>query len=196
MAAKRRTKVEMAAERHVAAVRLAERLANMLASAPSEGDGTLAAPAFIHDERLKPALIVWRELAPHLERSGRLHAIDRDMFAALCYWRAEWIAGVDDIAVNGYAIMGKSTTGAPRPWTNPSVDRRDTAWAQMVALSAKFGLTPLDRIALNRASKTGDLDDADLFDGTAKKEPKHSEDTVVPGKWDDLDDQAIPVVLN
>lgn len=178
--AKRPSKAERLAAQREAAIAEAQRLAGLLAAAPAEGAGPLAPPAYIADPRLAPALTVWRELAPQLIASGRLQSLDRDMFAALCYWRAEWITAVDDILVNGYSFMGKAVAGGARPWTNPAVERRDTAWDQIVQLSAKFGLTPLDRIALNRGANDGLLADPDLF---SAGKPKPAEEAIAPDSW-------------
>lgn len=139
-----------AERRRDVAIAEADRLAALLSAAPPETDEPLSPPAFIKDRRLAPALAMWRELSKTLIGSGRLSALDRHAFAALCYWHGEWIAAIDDIAARGYSFMANATAGGTRPWTNPSVDRRDTAWDQILTLSAKFGLTPLDRIALNK----------------------------------------------
>lgn len=191
MSKPRVSKAERAAAAHEAALAEARRLAGLLAAAPAEGDGTLAPPAFIAEPRLAAALAVWRELAPQLQRTGRLHRLDRDMFAALCYWRAEWIAAVDDILTNGYSFMGTAVAGGKRPWTNPAVERRDTAWDEMMALSARFGLTPLDRLALGKGQREGFLDDPDLFDAAARRStaagaPGAAAGESTPDRWDEL----------
>lgn len=190
---KRLTKAERVEARREAGIAEAQRLAALLSAAPPETEGSLAPPAFIADPRLAPAAAVWRELVPQLEKSGRLHRLDRDMFAALCYWRAEWIAAVDDILTNGYSFMGKAVAGGSRPWTNPAVERRDTAWGEMMSLSAKFGLTPLDRLALGKGQRDGFLDDPDLF-GTPRKvaAAAASEAPVPTDKWSSLLDGPAP----
>lgn len=157
----RRTAAQRLEARRDAAIGEANRLAAFLSSAPTQGRDALSPPAFIADPRLAPALTVWRELAPTLSASNRLGALDRSAFAALCYWHCEWIAAVDDIQTRGYSFMANAIAGGTRPWTNPSVERRDTAWQQILTLSAKFGLTPLDRIALNRGLRDGLLPEDD-----------------------------------
>ena len=150
----RRTKEVRAAEE-------AARLAKLLAEAPALGPSSLAPPAFITVPRLAPALAVWRELASQLEDTGRLTRLDRFAFAALCFWQAEFIAAHDDVLKRGHWFMVKAVSGGKLPRRNPSVDRRNHAWDQVVALSVKFGLTPLDRIALNKAQRDGNLGDVD-----------------------------------
>lgn len=149
------------------AIAEAERLAAMLAEAQPLGPDQLAPPAYIADPRLAAAAVVWRTLAPQLEKTGRLCALDRFAFAELCYWRAEWLTAVDHILTHGYSFMGTAVAGGKRPWTNPNVARRDTAAAQLERLSAKFGLTPLDRIALNKNRLHVGDDDAELPLGRA-----------------------------
>lgn len=141
----------------------AARLAALLADAPKLGGAELAPPAYIADPRLAAAGKVWETLAPLLEKTGRLGALDRYAFAELCYWRAEWLAAVDHILTHGYSFMAKAVAGGSRPWVNPNVARRDTAAAQLERLSAKFGLTPLDRVALNKNRLHVSDEDGDLF---------------------------------
>lgn len=194
---KRATKAERLVAKREEALAEATRLAGLLGAAPGESDDPMAPPAFVTDPRLAPALIVWRELQPQLAKSGRLHRVDRFMFAALCYWRAEWIAAVDDILANGYSFMGRAVAGGSRPWANPSVERRDTAWSEMTALSAKFGLTPLDRIAINRGLRDGHLDDADLFPPKPpEQKPDGASAGAAPDTWGGLLDEPATPRLN
>lgn len=154
---------------HAAMIAEAKRLAGMLADADPDGPGLLAPPKYIADERLAPALVVWRQLAPLLQKTGRLQDVDRTMFAALCYWQAEWFTAHEDILVRGYWFERKAVAGGSRPWINPSVSRRDMAYDRVLALAAKFGLTPLDRVALNKNKLHVGDDDGDLFDAAAAK---------------------------
>lgn len=139
-----------AERRREEAIAEADRLAALLSAAPPESDEPLAPPAFIKDRRLAPALAMWRELSKSLIGSGRLSALDRFTFAMLCYWHGEWIKATDDILERGPSFMVPATSGGMRPWRNPSVDRQTLANDQILTLSSKFGLTPLDRIALNK----------------------------------------------
>ena len=153
---KRRTKAEIDADREAALHAEANRVAALVVEAPggAGGDGTGgdgAHPAFLDDPKMAAALEVWRRFEPELVARRVLEDVDRLMLATLCYWVSEFAAATDDIARNGYAIMGKATSGGARPWKNPSVDRRDTAFKAMTDLAAKFGLTPMDRIHLFKA---------------------------------------------
>lgn len=137
----------------------ADRLAALLSAAPPETDQHLSPPAYIKDARLAPALAMWRELEKSLLGTGRLSTVDRSTFAALCYWHSEWITAIDDIQDRGYSFMVRAISGGERPWRNPSVERRDTAWDQILKLSERFGLTPLDRIVLNKGKQYQSGDD-------------------------------------
>lgn len=162
----------------------AQRLAVMLAAAEPVGDGVLAPPRYIADPRLAPAMAAWKDLAPLLAKTGRLQAVDRTMFAALCYWQGEWIAAHDDILVRGYWFERKAVAGGVRPWINPSVARRAFAYEQVLALSAKFGLTPLDRVQLNKNRHLAN-DDEELPLGRPA-EPAPAEEAPAPDKWSSL----------
>jgi len=161
----------------------AKRLAALLAQAAPEHEGELAPPAFINDPRLAPALAVWRELAPQLTKSGRLHQLDRFTFAMLCYWQGEFVAAMDDRLKRGTWFMVKAVSGGALPRKNPSVDREAYAYEQVMALSVKFGLTPLDRVALLKARRDNltDEDDVDLFKPATTATPPADE---VADPWD------------
>jgi len=192
---RRRTKAEIAEDKRLAAVAQAERLSQLLASAPPIDGEPLSPPAYIADQRLSAALVVWRELAPRLVQAGRVTSIDRDALAMLCYWKAEWIAAIDDIATTGYSMMGRATAGGVRPWTNPSVERRDTAASEIGRLEAKFGLTPLDRVAINRGVREGLLGDQDLFGFSKPPSPKadqSAEPSASRDGWSELLDPGAP----
>jgi P27 family predicted phage terminase small subunit len=137
----------------------ANRLATLIASAPIEGDTSFAAPGFIRDHRLAPALAVWRELVPLLTGRRVLDDADRFQLAMLSYWWAEFIVAADDLLKRGY-ILVKTISGDRMPRKNASAGRRDHAFDKIAELSTKFGLTPLDRYALARAAKaSGDVED-------------------------------------
>ncbi len=161
------------------AISEADRLAALLSAAPPESDEPLSPPAFIKDRRLAPALAMWRELAKTLIATGRLGALDRFAFAMLCYWHGEWIKATDDILERGASFMVPATSGGERPWRNPSVDRQTLANDQIMTLSAKFGLTPLDRIALNKGRQY-QSDDDEL---PLRHKPAPQAEVEVPDDW-------------
>jgi len=132
----------------------ANRLAALITSAPINA-GEMAAPGLIHDRRLAAARAVWNEVVPLLQSRHVLDDGDRFALALYCYWWGEFVAAADDIARRGYSVMVKTISGDKMPRKNASTSRRDHAFDKIAELSAKFGLTPLDRHALHRAAKVG-----------------------------------------
>jgi P27 family predicted phage terminase small subunit len=130
------------------AIAEAERLAELLASAPGRDGDPLSPPAYIGDERMKPAMRVWEEYAPHLQRTRLLDSVDRHSFAIFCVYMAEFLAAHDDVLRNGYSTMVKTISKDRMPRENPAVSRRDNAVKVILEFSKRFGLTPLDRYAL------------------------------------------------
>jgi P27 family predicted phage terminase small subunit len=128
----------------------AEKLAALIAASPIEGEAIPAPPAFIRDLRLKPALTMWRELAPLLAQRKVLEDSDRYQLALLCFWYAEFIVAADDVLRRGYSVRVKTVSGDFMPRKNPAAGRRDHAVEKISELSARFGLTPLDRFRLER----------------------------------------------
>lgn len=147
----------------------ADKLALLVVASPLDEGETMPAPlGLIHDRRLAPALAAWRELAPLLTQRKILEDTDRYQLALLCYWFAEFITAADDVLKRGYSVRVKTVSGDYMPRKNPAAARRDHAFEKITELSARFGLTPLDRFRLDRwrsNSSTG-TGDADLFTST------------------------------
>ncbi len=143
---KRLTKAERA-------IANAERLAQLLVSAPAAADGLLAPPAFITDQRLAPALQFWKEHAEQFSKLGTLEQPDRFTFAMLCVYAAEFVAAEDDILASGFSVKVKTISGDRMARENPSVARRDFAAKMILDLSRSFGLTKLDRLNLARLGR-------------------------------------------
>ncbi len=163
---RRKAKTEAELARMEAA---AARDAKLFASAGA-GFDLQALPIFLSDKRLAAAQAVWHEYAPRLDRLHFLSTLDRYTFAMFCIYAAEYVLANKDILDKGYSIevttvagqkMGKGAKGTQMPRLNPSVDRRDFAAKMMVDLSAKFGLTPLDRLKLTGLGAR--FDDETLF---------------------------------
>lgn len=139
---KRKTKTERA-------IAEAERQAKLLAL-PREGDTSDAPPAYLEDPRLAPALAVWREYAPRLDKLHLLARLDRHTFALFCVYAGEFVVACEDILVKGYSTRVRTVSGDYMLRENPSVSRRDFAAKMVLDLSSKFGLTPADRNKLLR----------------------------------------------
>lgn len=165
----------------------AQRVAQLLVAAPAESLDPLAPPAMLNDPTAAPALVVWRDLAPTLSVTGRLGKLDRLMFAGFCYWAALFAKASDDLARNGRSRLVRTVSGDKMPRRNPAVDDQREAWSRMVEMSAKFGLTPMDRAAVAKAAKGLDLDDDDeLPFGGQRKPVEPAASGVVADGWADL----------
>jgi len=138
---KRKSKVE-------AQIAEAARQAALLADAPGETADPLAPPALIADERLAPALAVWRDYAPRLAKLNLLEQLDRHTFAMFCVYMGEFAVANQEVLDKGYSVMVKTVSGDEMPRVNPAVERRDLAAKFVLELSRRFGLTPLDRSVL------------------------------------------------
>lgn len=136
----------------------ANRLAALITSAPINA-GEIAAPGLMYDRRLAAAKAVWCEVVPLLQARHVLDDGDRLALALYCYWWGEFVAAADDIARRGYSVLVKTISGDRMPRKNASASRRDHAFDKIAELSAKFGLTPLDRHALRRAANAGSMSD-------------------------------------
>jgi P27 family predicted phage terminase small subunit len=180
---KRKTKRKTRTERHLAE---ANRIAALITSAPINA-GETPAPGLIHDQRLTAARAVWREVVPLLKARHILDDGDRFALALYCYWWGEFVAAADDIARRGYSVLVRTISGDRMPRKNASTSRRDHAFDKISELSTKFGLTPLDRHALQRAAKSASLSDQLPLDGS-------SEVTAAGGEvaqWDDVADRKL-----
>lgn len=152
---RRKSKTERALEQMEA--RAAED-AKLLA-AVSDASDLQALPVFIKDKRLAPAIEVWKDYAPRLDKLQLLTTLDRHTFAMFCIYVSEFALANRDILDKGYSVMvttvagsKSSAKGSQMPRLNPSVDRRDHAAKMMLSLAEKFGFTPLDRAKLIHAN--------------------------------------------
>lgn len=159
---KRKSKTEKA-------IAEAERQAKLLAL-PRAAETADAAPAYLDDPRLAPALAVWNEYAPRLDRLHLLAQLDRHTFALFCIYAAEFVVANEDVLTKGYSVLVKTISGDKMPRENPSVGRRDHAAKMVIEMSSKFGLTPSDRNKLLRDGAMR-LDEQTLF-GRVMEQPQ------------------------
>lgn len=160
---KRKTKTEKA-------IAEAERQAKLLALPHSSDETADAPPAYLSDARLAPAMAVWREYAPRLDKLHLLARLDRHTLALFCVYAGEFVVANEDVLVKGYSTRVKTVSGDYMLRENPSVSRRDFAAKMVLELSSKFGLTPSDR---NKLLRDGAMrfDDETLF-GRRLPEPE------------------------
>lgn len=158
---KRKSKTEKA-------IAEAERLAKLLAAPRASDETSGDPPAYLNDPRLAPALAVWGEYAPRLDKLHLLARLDRHTFALFCIYAAEFVIANEDILVKGYSTRVKTVSGDYMLRENPSVSRRDFAGKMVLDLSTKFGLTPADR---NKLLRDGAMhfDDQTLFGRTLER---------------------------
>lgn len=152
---KRKTKTEKA-------ILEAERQAALLAMPRATDETSGAPPVYLENPQLLPAMAVWKEYAPRLDRLHLLSRLDRHTFALFCIYAAEFVVANEDILVKGYSVMVKTVSGDKMPRENPSVGRRDHAAKMVLEMSSKFGLTPSDRNKLLREGAMR-FDDETLF---------------------------------
>jgi len=143
------------------AIAEAERQAKLLAL-PRADETSDSPPAYLEDPRLAPAMAVWREYAPRLDKLHLLARLDRHTFALFCVYAGEFVVANEDVLVKGYSARVKTISGDHMLRENPSVSRRDFAAKMVLELSSKFGLTPADR---NKLLRDGAMrfDDETLF---------------------------------
>lgn len=114
---------------------------------------------------------IWTRLAPQLVKHERLADVDLGSFAMLCEAWARYRNAVADIAKNGaYGVTDKGYE-----YARPSVGICNTALSQINALSAKFGLTPLDRVGFGPRKEVPDDPLNELGDvlGESKNKGNH-----------------------
>ncbi|WP_424360240.1 phage terminase small subunit P27 family [Methylocystis parvus] len=178
---KRMTKAERQAAEATA-------IAELLAATPAESGGALSPPAFLADPRCAAALSVWRDYAPKLSRLNILGELDRFTFSLFCVYAGEFVTAQQDILKNGYAVTVKTYggEGAARPFINPSVKRRDTAFAIVAKMAENFGLTPADRLKLLQSQAANPL--GGLFGGapSAGQAPTAPEAPAAPEADDEI----------
>ena len=95
---------------------------------------------------------IWLKLAPQLVKHDRLADVDLGSFAMLCEAWARYRTAVEDVAKHG----AYGTTDKGYEYARPSIGICNTALSQINALSAKFGLTPLDRVGFGPRKEVPD----------------------------------------
>lgn len=90
------------------------------------------------------ARALWASFASDLVARSLLALCDLPALGMLCQAYADYYEAVDDIARNG----ASGTTDKGYEFPRPAVGRQATATAQILTLSARFGLTPADRVGM------------------------------------------------
>lgn len=84
----------------------------------------------------------WESIAPDLERAGLLKDLDRTALEGLCDAYARWREASEMLAKTSM-IVKASTSGYLMP--NPLIAIANTAFGQVRAMLAEFGMTPSSR---------------------------------------------------
>lgn len=155
----------------------ADRIASLLADAPSDGD-EFAPPVFLTDPLIATALRIWREYAPELRRTHRLRGLHRLHFAMFCVYYGEWLAACDDIRRKGTFQSVTTVSGAEMERTRPIVAFREIAYRNVMDLGAEFGLTPREEYALFRDQSEAISKNPGLFGAEASRPAPKAEGEV------------------
>jgi len=139
----------------------AEKLAVLLANAPSTADFPVPPPMFLTGPLLAAAARVWKDASAHLEKLNLLSSTDGWMLAAFCVYVAEFVQANEEVMAKGYSVEVRTISGDKMPRTNPAVSRRDDAFKYMAELSKCFGFTPRHMYELTKLQKGSD---GPLFD--------------------------------
>lgn len=150
----------------------AERVASLIANAPSDTTDAFAPPIFLNDPLVAPALKIWRDYAPELNRTHRLSPLHRLNFAMFCVYMGEWIAATEDIRQNGKWQKVKTVSGGHMERTRPVVAFREIAYRNVLELSKEFGLTPREEYALFRDQADAVAKNPGLFGGQVPRQQK------------------------
>ena len=153
---RRRGKAEKAAAE---AARLAELLTPSTSPAVADLPMRLRAPIYA------AAAAVWRKLAPELKRTFRLPVETEDVFAMLCIYVQEWTDTTDDLHTRGFTQEIETLAGGKMERRRPSTIDRNLAFDNILKLSAKFGLTPVDMYDLFKGQALAASNNPGLFGG-------------------------------
>jgi P27 family predicted phage terminase small subunit len=163
----------------------AQRVAELLATAPAEGGDAAAPPALIDRGPLTAAAIaVWRELAPKLAKTHRLQPQHRPIFAMFCVYFAEWVIANEDVLAKGHIQNVKTVAGGAMERMRPIVIIRDRAFEMVMKLSDRFGLTPSDEYALFKDQAIAAAQNPGLFDhrpGEQRREEEPADGALTGG---------------
>lgn len=138
----------------------AETIAWLLKPRP---EGSADLPPALQDELYAPAALIWRQLAPELRRTHRLPAESEHLLVMACIYAQEWYAATHDLHANGFAQNVKTVAGGMMERRRPKNFDRQQAYSNLVELSAKFGLTPVDMYNLFRGQANAAMSNPGLF---------------------------------
>lgn len=151
---RRRSKAKAAAE-------AAAHLTALLAPAPA---GAAELPPILQDPKYAPAAAIWRRLAPELRRTHRLPPESEFHLVQTCIYTQEWAAATEDLHTRGFVQEIETIAGGKMERRRPKVFDRQQAFQNLMELSARFGLTPMDLYALFKDQAVVAAKNPGLFD--------------------------------
>jgi phage terminase small subunit len=170
---RRRTKAVRAADS-------AKRVAELLAPAAV---AAVDLPAMLRDPKYEAAARVWGKLAPELRRTHRLPAEAEFAFTQFCIYAQEWVDKTEDLHLNGFTQFVKAVAGGKMERRRPQSLERQQAYANIMDLSGRFGLTPGDMYSLFKDQAGVATRNPGLFGEERKGEPEPA----APGRVGSLD---------
>lgn len=154
------------------------RVAKLLADSPVDPANPLAPPAIIDRGPMSAAAIaVWEQMAPKLASTHRLQHHHRFIFAMFCVYFAEWVTANEDCLTKGLTQSVATVAGGSMERIRPIVKIRDAAFDQVMKLSPKFGLTPMDEYDLFKQQQIAAGLNPGLFDSTPQKQSEAPTET-------------------
>lgn len=165
---KRKSKADRVA---LAAARVAELLAPAAAA-------SVDLPAMLQDAKYAAAAAVWRRLAPELKRTHRLPVESEFYFIQVCIYAQEWVAATEDLHLNGFAQHVQTVAGGKMERRRPKTFDRQQAYSNLMDLSARFGLTPMDLYSVFKGQAAVAQNNPGLFGDDRKGPAPEAEEPV------------------
>jgi len=136
----------------------------------------LAPPKYLN----RVAKAEWQRIVGPLVDQNTFAALDRSLLASYCQFFSHWIASEADLSKNGLIINVTSQTRTGKtvkPVQNPALRNSVAAHRQMLAVSSKFGISPVDRTKVDADTGSSQGDELDQFlNGTGRFSDEEEQD--------------------
>lgn len=101
-------------------------------------------PAMLQDPKYAAAAAVYAKLAPELKKTHRLPMESETIFVMLCVYAQEWYSSTEELHGKGFTQEVETVAGGKMERRRPQTVDRQQAYANIMELSKRFGLTPAD----------------------------------------------------
>ena len=128
-------------------------------------------PSMLRGELYEGAAHLWRKLAPVLRSTHRLPVESEHAFAMLCIYSQEWAVTTNDLHANGFAQSIKTVAGGKMERRRPMTLDRQQAFSNVLDLSRRFGLTPVDMYDLFKGQAAAATHNPGLFGDERQERP-------------------------